>query len=317
MADEKKNEMVYQGNPLTEGRYDFSRLEKNAYYCVVRQVRRDYVETGRHEFDNLIVEIPESTLSEIADSDHTADAREALINLRHKDITIVKEDGSWFNCGFINWSEYDAQKHVYSLEVSSKLMPYLVELSSCYTEYSLTVAISLKSKWSQRMYELCSQHKRETSQSFWKTIEQLRTMFMLEKEYPRITDFQKYVIARPERELKKAFENGQCDLWFETLKEGRGKKTKFTFKIHTRDEAKNTETDGLALANKIAAMVRVMQATFPKDKKYIERFSSWLNFNLDKADDVLYLLTKLHKKYKKPAIAPVVRAVLEQEHGIK
>ena len=317
MADEKKNEMMWQGNPLTEGRYDFSRLEKNAYYCVVRQVRRDYVETGKKEFDNLIVEIPESVLSEIAGSDHTADAREALTNLRHKDINIFKEDGSWFNCGFINWSEYNAQKHVYSLEVSSKLMPYLVELSSCYTEYSLTVAISLKSKWSQRMYELCSQHKRERTRSFFKTIEQFRTMFMLEKEYPRVTDFQKYVITKPAEELKKAFEAGQCDLWFEYLKEGRGENAKYTFKIHTHDENKQTETDGFALANKIAAMVKVMQATFPKDKKYVERFSSWLNFNLDKVDDVFNLLTKLHKKYKKPAIAPVVRAVLEQEHSIK
>lgn len=314
---EKKEILLRQANPLTESRYDFSRLEKNAYYCVVRQVRRDYVETGRKDFNNMIVEISESVLSEISDQDHTADAREALINLRHRDINIIREDGSWFNCGFINWSEYDAQKHVYKLEVSSKLMPYLVELSNCYTEYSLTVAISLKSKWSQRMYELCSQHKKERTMSFWKTIEQLRTMFMLDKEYSRITDFQKYTITKAEKELKSAFEKGQCDLWFETLKEGRGKSTKFTFKIHTKEDNKQTETDGLALANKINAMIKVMQATFPKDKKYVERFSSWLNFNLDKAEEVFELLTKLHKKYKKPAIAPVVRAVLEQEEGIK
>ena len=194
-------------------------------------------------------------------------------------------------------------------------MPYLVELGKQYTEYSLTVAISLKSKWSQRMYELCSQYKQKGC--FFKTIEQLRTMFMLEKEYPRLPDFQKNTISKAENELKKMFEAGQCDLWFETLKEGRGKSTKFTFKIHTKEESKQAETDGLALANKINAMIKVMQATFTKDKKYVERFSSWLNFNLDKVDDVFALLTKLHKKYKKPAIAPVVRAVLEQEHGIK
>ena len=317
MTEEKKEIMLRQGNPMTEGRYDFSKIEKNAYYCVVRQVRKDYIEDGKKEFDNMVVEIPESCLEEIADKTHKEDAREAIKNLHKKTIELEDEDGNWFFCGFINWAKYVAKKKVYILEVSSQLMPYLVELSSCYTEYSLTVAISLKSKWSQRMYELCSQHKREKTRSFFKTIEQLRTMFMLEKEYPRIPDFQKNTISKAENELKKLFDAGQCDLWFETLKEGRGKNTKFTFKIHTRDDNKQTETDGLALANKIAAMVKVMQATFPKDKKYVERFSSWLNFNLDKVDDVFNLLTKLHKKYKKPAIAPVVRAVLEQEHSIK
>jgi hypothetical protein len=37
-------------------------------------------------------------------------------------------------------------------------MPFLVELSSQYTAYSLHVAMSLKSK-SQRMYELCQNGK--------------------------------------------------------------------------------------------------------------------------------------------------------------
>ncbi len=33
---------------MTEGRYDFSKIEKNAYYCVVRQVRKDYIEDGKN-----------------------------------------------------------------------------------------------------------------------------------------------------------------------------------------------------------------------------------------------------------------------------
>jgi plasmid replication initiation protein len=40
-------------------------------------------------------------------------------------------------------------------------MPFLVELSSQFTTYSLSVAMSLKSKWSQRMYELCQSGKEQ------------------------------------------------------------------------------------------------------------------------------------------------------------
>jgi plasmid replication initiation protein len=43
------------------------------------------------------------------------------------------------------------QKGIAEIQVSHKLMPFLVELSSQYTAYSLHVAMSLKSKWSQRM----------------------------------------------------------------------------------------------------------------------------------------------------------------------
>jgi hypothetical protein len=41
-------------------------------------------------------------------------------------------------------------------------MPFLVELSSQYTAYSLRGNV-LKSKWSQRMYELCQNGKVQTA----------------------------------------------------------------------------------------------------------------------------------------------------------
>ena len=43
MTEEKKDVLLRQGNPLTESRYKFSNYEKNAFYVVVKQVRRDYV----------------------------------------------------------------------------------------------------------------------------------------------------------------------------------------------------------------------------------------------------------------------------------
>jgi hypothetical protein len=55
------------------------------------------------------------------------------------------------------------KKGIAEIQVSHKLMPFLVELSSQYTAYSLHVAMSLKSKWSQRMYELCQNGKVQTA----------------------------------------------------------------------------------------------------------------------------------------------------------
>ena len=161
MAEEKKDVLLRQGNPLTESRYKFSNYEKNAFYVVVKQVRRDYVEREppRTEFENMRVKIPKSALSEIGDEDHTKEARQALRNLRNKTIEFEDEEGNWLYCGFINQAKYIAKEKVYEVEVSRDLMPYLVELSRHYTEYSLLVAISLKSIYSQRFYELCCQYR--------------------------------------------------------------------------------------------------------------------------------------------------------------
>lgn len=315
MAENKKEIMLRQANPMTEGRYDFSKIEKNAYYCVVRQVRKDYIEDGKKEFANMVVDIPESCLDEITDNDHRTDAREALKNLHKKLIEFEAEDGSWFFCGFINWAKYDSKKRVYKLEVSSQLMPYLVELADRYTEYSLTVAISLKSKWSQRFYELCCQYKAKGS--FFKTIDQLRYMFCLEKAYKQNQDFKRYVLDVAENELKQAYEDGQCDLWFETLKEGRGKTTRYTFKIHTRHENKKQEEDAKLLVQKTKLIYRIMLANFKNDPKFSKRVYDFATFHIEKVDELLSKLERIEKKYPKSDRAPIIRFMLEQDFELK
>lgn len=312
---EKKEIMLRQANPMTESRYDFSRIEKNAYYCVVRQVRKDYIEDGKKEFDNMVIEIPESVLDEIAVNDHRAHAREALKNLRKKDINIDKEDGSWFNCGFINWSEYDDKNGIYRLEVTSRIMPYLAELADQYTEYSLTVAISLKSKWTQRFYELCCQYKAKGN--FFKTIEQLRHMFCLENAYKQNQDFKRKVIDVAENELKNAFGSGQCDLWFESMKEGRGKDTRYTFRIHTRDEQEKPAEDGKLFIQKTKAVYRIMLANFKNDPKFSKKVFDWVCFHIEHVEDMLSKLDRIEKKYPKPDRAPIIRFMLEQDFDLK
>jgi plasmid replication initiation protein len=52
------------------------------------------------------------------------------------------EDYEWLEVGFINWSKI--KKGVAEVQISNVLMPFLVELSSQFTTYSLSVAMSLK-----------------------------------------------------------------------------------------------------------------------------------------------------------------------------
>jgi plasmid replication initiation protein len=87
-------------------------------------------------------------------------------------------------------------------------MPFLVELSSQYTAYSLHVAMSLK-KVSQRMYELCKNGKDD---GFRISVDELRKAFILEEKYNRYALLNERVLQVAKRELKENYDLGQCDV---------------------------------------------------------------------------------------------------------
>ena len=121
MAKEKNNKItVSQSNALTSSRYDFSRMEKNVLYQIIHKVREDYIEgtIRRDLWQNMYINILHEDLVQVADKDHTAEARKALRSLRHKDVEIEDEDGNWLNVGFINYAKYKSKQKVDEIEVS-------------------------------------------------------------------------------------------------------------------------------------------------------------------------------------------------------
>lgn len=317
MAEEKKEILLRQGNPLTESRYKFSTYEKNAFYVVVKQVRKDYVEREppRTEFENMRVKIAKSALSEIGDKDHTKEARQALRNLRNKTVEFEDEEGNWLYCGFINQAKYIAKEKVYEVEVSRDLMPYLVELSRHYTEYSLLVAISLKSTYSQRFYELCCQYR--NMGKFGKTIGQLRTMFMLEDKYPLLPLFKQYVINVAQKELKEAYDENQCDLWFDYVQDGRGEKAHFEFFVHTRENQQKQKEAANEVLKEYRGILTFLRAVIKKDPKYIERVGKQLELEIDKVTPIYHKLLELQKDFSGASLAKMARWILKTDYNIK
>lgn len=310
---------IAQANALTESRYDFNRIEKNALYSIIKEVRRVYVEqpTEQKAYANMQICISESVLSEIADDKHRAQAKAALINLRKRDVTIEKEDGSWFNCGFINWVEFNASQKVYEVEVSSMIMPYLVDLARRYTVYSLTVAIALKSKWAQRFYELCCQyrnHLENGTPTFHKDVKQLRKMFVLEDNYPLLTDFKRRVLDKAQSELKEAYENGQCDLWFEYEQSGRGSEAEFTFIIHTKEQTQAQQKQFKELREMSYYIYKTLLSIFPRDTKFCEKCWKHMDFHPEKIEPLYGKLERILKNYPKGSDrAKVTRYMLTED----
>ena len=74
------------------------------------------------------------------------------------------------------------------------LKDYLLELNGFYTQYKLCNVLSMKSKYSPRIYELLKSNEYQ-KKGFVIEIKELRRMFKAEEIYPLYADFKKYDVG--------------------------------------------------------------------------------------------------------------------------
>jgi plasmid replication initiation protein len=255
-------------------------------------------------------------LIECSDKAHLKIACDSLDRLRKRDIEIDNED-IWMKTGYITMVKHHKKEKKYEVEISSEIMPYLVTLAKNFTTYDLTVAISLKSSYAQRFYEYCCQYKNRPTRSFFFTVEQLRHMMMLEDKYPNSADLKSRVIDLAQKELKTAFDNNQCDLWFEYMtKETQGRKIlSWTFLVHVKDEEKTT--DYQTVGECLQKIHQILTLFFPRDKKFVKRAATAVQLRPDIAIELVAKMNKKVTDYPKQDIPPILRYVLMEDYGIK
>jgi len=224
-----KDIILRQDNRITTARYELSTIEKRVMYVIIRQIRKQFVlqENGQRDlFNDLIVKMKSSEILRDMNETNPSRVKKALKSLRLRSFEYDNglpedhPDHHWFEVGFINYGEWEKGGYI-EVQVSKKILPFFVELTRNFTEYSLVVAISLKSKWSQRLYELCS--KWSSAGGFRMDIKELRELFNLNDKYGKYGAFKKFVLDVAHKELKELYKKGECDLYFEYSehKEGR------------------------------------------------------------------------------------------------
>ena len=256
-----KEIVIAQDNRLTTSRYELTLIEKRIFYYIVKEVRSKYNTGQRDLFDDLILNIKVSELcKEIHQEDNKKETRKAVEKFRSRSFTYASEDDDdWLTCGFINYAHI--RKGIAEIQVSHKLMPFLVELSSQYTAYSLHVAMSLKSKWSQRMYELCQ--KWQGTDGFRISVDDLRKAFILEDKYNRYALLNERVLQVAKRELKELYDIGQCDVYFEFTEERKGRTVEMLrFKLFRKNSMNVKTTNDLLLE-----LIPVFQSMYETSKK--------------------------------------------------
>lgn len=198
-------------------------------------------------------------------------------------------------------------------------MPYLVELARQYTTYSLTVAITLKSVYSQRFYELCCQYRNRIENDglagFHKTQQQLRTMFCLEDKYQTNKDFNKMLFNEHKQNSKPATTKAmRFVLWREHQRARFWNVLRFQ---NTHPRAKRTaETSLWRLSEKWIYIQQELLSIYKRDPKFVQRVMKQLDFHPNLIDPVLGKLMKAKQELKGADLAKLLRFILKEDFNL-
>ena len=88
------------------------------------------------------------------------------------------------------------------LKVNDQLAPYLIDLKSHFTKYSLQEVLSLKSAFAMRLYQLLAQYQYKQEVEF--SLEKLRFCLNVDDgKFKRYFDFKRYVLEYAQNEINK------------------------------------------------------------------------------------------------------------------
>jgi plasmid replication initiation protein len=198
-------------------------------------------------FGDPIIRIP---IKEVVQGENYLHLKKACASLREKTYEIARPDGGWLLTGFANTIEYLPKEGILEFEFSKKVIPFLIDIAKGFTLYNLGVALSIKSPYTQRFYEFCSQFKKT---GIWRiSIKDLKERLALDNSpaYNGKTgngNLKARILDHSKKELKRLFDRNECDLYFTYVMKKTGREfTDIEFKIvsshHTKAQT-DTSTD--------------------------------------------------------------------------
>jgi len=135
-----------------------------------------------------------------------------------KKVFEIEEGKKIIQVAWLSSVVYEKGDGMVELEFSPRLKPYMIKLGNLFTQYKLANILSMKSKYSPRIYEIlkCNEFKK---QGFIEIeVEELRKLIKAENVYPKYNDFKRYIVERTQKELKKI---SDIHFDFEEIKTGR------------------------------------------------------------------------------------------------
>ena len=271
-----KHENVSWSNILINSPITYNLLERRTMYFLTGEVKRKFVEKGLGVPDNW---------------------KDLYFYLTDEDLGLI---GGSKIIGKLHWVDtffYDPKKDLYAVRVSPEIMPYLINLNKNFTCFDVGTAMKLRSKYTQKMYELCCrfggdythyEHEQFIQGNVYKkrvvpiSMDDFRQLFNLDEirdpktgkvlqpaSLENFKDMRRSILDAAQDELLTMYLNNASNVWFDYQTEGNGRKggkvATIIIYIYTREHPKEGEQRPWRKGD--APLYPFVEKTIPVEKK--------------------------------------------------
>ena len=208
-----------------------------------------------------------------------------------KKVFEIREGNKLIQTAWLSGAIYEKGSGEVELTFSSYLKPYMIHLSSMFTQYKLSNILSMKSKYSPRIYEIlkCNEFKKQGYIEI--QVEELRKLLKADTIYPLYADFKRKVIIQTQKELRRI---SDISFDFEEIKTGR-KVTSLKFYIHSNKVKKINETNSTNPIDEVSVtVIEDSESDITSKIKNIIKYTIDKEISNEEAK-ILYKCAKLHK----------------------
>lgn len=202
---------IIQSNKITNARYDFSALQKNVIYMILKDLQKHMSKdpsVNPELLENFVVSVPVAALAGEKNHSKVIEAAKGLM-VRPLQYNYERDNKKYTVATvLVHTAKHEHGSETVELSVPFDALFLLLYMGEGFTLYQLPIALTLKSKHSKRMYELCCRWR--NMGGFRVDLQELRLMLSLEKKYKDVNSFRKYVLDVAQKELKHS-----ADVWFD------------------------------------------------------------------------------------------------------
>lgn len=228
-------QLIAQDNQLTSARFEYTALQRNLFYSVLKQISKN----PKEKYVLSVSDLQNATGVKTDYSNYT----EATKGIMKSIYEIEELNGNLLQVAMFSSCKYIKGQGLVEIKISDELHPYLVDLKNNFTLFQLDVALGLSSKFSKRMYEILSQWKSFNGGVKTFDLLELKTMLNLynpktkQETYKNWTDFEKRVLKVAQKDFKSSEVNTDITFSYKPEKKGR-KFHSITFKIKSKEYQK-------------------------------------------------------------------------------
>lgn len=253
----QRSETIVWSNYLVNAPAVYSLLEKRVLYYLTLQIKHRFVERGLNApeaWNDLYFYLTDKDLGVIGGKTHVLQTYEALSSIGSKFMSVQyynqQKELIHAKVHWVDAFSYNTSTKQYEVRMSPEIMPYLINLAKGFTTFCAQTALSLRSKYSQKFYELCCEYsgnfryRRSNLQdrAFKKNvlplrIETLRYLLDLQEQrdertgkvitkgkYDNFCNLYRKVLLPALQELCELYHKGSSEVWFDCVpfqREGR------------------------------------------------------------------------------------------------